>query len=84
VTPALGDTGYDLLVGRSDSVKRVVVKYQKSGLLKAEDIDGVAQKAKPDVATAIVTNVAVSPYAVDQLELSADARERSYVSRKLA
>jgi hypothetical protein len=79
-TPAQGDPGYGFLAGRSDSLKRVVIKFRRSGLLKADDVSEIAENAKPGMVTLVVTNVEISPYALDQIELSGKSHTQNSVS----
>jgi hypothetical protein len=72
VATVQSDSGYDLLIERSDIVRKVIIKYRKSGLLAVHDIADVVEKVKPGIATTIVTNAAVSPYVNEYLELSRD------------
>lgn len=74
VSVAQGEPDYDLLAEKSGTLKKVAVKYRKSGLLTVQDVADIAEKAEPGAATIVITNVPVSPYTFSYLELSANTR----------
>lgn len=69
VSVARKDAGYDLLAGRCDSLKKVVVKYRSSGLLTVNDVSGVADQSSSTIGTVIVTNAKTSPNVLEYLDL---------------
>jgi hypothetical protein len=70
VSSAQGNVDYDLLAGKSDLFKRIVIKYRRAGLLTVNDINDIVERLQHNVATIIVTNAAISPYVYEYLDLT--------------
>jgi hypothetical protein len=70
VSTAQGDVGYDLLAGKSESLKRVVVKYRQSGLLTVNDVSNLPDQSQANICAVVVTNAAISPYVYEYLDLT--------------
>jgi hypothetical protein len=68
-----GDADYDLLVGRSDFLKRVVFRYRRSGLLTVNDISGIVDGIDSLVGTVVITNAEISPYVYEYLGLAQES-----------
>jgi hypothetical protein len=73
VSSTQGDVGYDLLVGRSDFLKRIVFKYRRSGLLTVNDISDVVDDLDSLIGTVVITNVEISPYVDEYLGLTQES-----------
>jgi hypothetical protein len=76
VIPTHGDVYYDLLARSAGIARRIVIKYRRSGLLSVDDINDVVEEPDEDTETWIVTNVAVSPYAEEYVQLAHDSSGR--------
>jgi hypothetical protein len=79
VSSAQGDVGYDLLAGRSESLKRIVIKYRASGVLTVNDISDAVDQPQANVDTVIVTNATVSPYVYEYLDLTYDNSDEKQI-----
>jgi hypothetical protein len=73
VVRAQGDVSYDLLAGKSDLLKRVVIKHRQRGILTVNDIEDTVDHSPSSIPTVIVTNAAISPYVLEYLELARDS-----------
>jgi hypothetical protein len=63
------DAGYDFMAWKADMLTRVIVKYRHSGILTVSDVNRTADQSPSDIASLIVTNVEISPYVNEYLEL---------------